>query len=288
MGMDRMRLIIKSVLNWLVTFFISTLSRFSVGHYISEQIIKEILNKTKTITHDNLSFEFSVANKLNKFRADTFSSKEPETLEWIDGFSDNAVLWDIGANVGLYSCYAAKKKGARVFAFEPSVFNLELLARNVFINNLVNLVTIVPLALSEKLMFSSFKMTTTDWGGAMSTFDESYGHDGLKINSEFEFTTVGLSMEDAVGLLKIPQPDYIKMDVDGIEHLILKSGGDILRNTKGILIEINDKFIKQAEDASMYLKDAGFVLKEKRHAEFFDHIETAAKYTFNQIWVKNS
>jgi FkbM family methyltransferase len=164
--------------------------------------------------------------------------------------------------------------------------HLELLARNIFLNKLSHLITIVPLALSEKLMFSDFKMTTTGWGGAMSTFDESFGHDGLKLDSEFDFSTIGLSMEDAVGLLKLPQPDYIKMDVDGIEHLILKSGGAILRNTKGILIEINEKFIKQAEDASMYLKDAGFILKEKRHADFFDNMETAAKYTYNQIWVK--
>jgi hypothetical protein len=93
-------------------------------------------------------------------------------------------------------------------------------------------------------------------------------------------------MVDAVELLKIPQPDYIKMDVDGIEHLILKGGMPILAKTKGILIEINDKFDTQASEASSCLQAAGFSLKEKRHADYFDTVTTAAKHTFNQIWVK--
>ena len=59
-------------------------------------------------------------------------------------------------------------------------------------------------------------------GGAKSTFGQNYGHDGQPLDKIFELHTIGLSMMDAVKLLKIPEPDYIKMDVDGIEHLILK------------------------------------------------------------------
>ena len=70
-------------------------------------------------------------------RANTFSSKEPETLEWIDSMQKKSILWDVGANVGTYSCYAAKKMELQVFAFEPSVFNLSLLAQNIYMNNLV-------------------------------------------------------------------------------------------------------------------------------------------------------
>ena len=47
-------------------------------------------------------------NEINYFRATTFETKEPETLEWIDTIPKNSVLWDIGANVGLYSLYAAR------------------------------------------------------------------------------------------------------------------------------------------------------------------------------------
>jgi hypothetical protein len=129
-------------------------------------------------------------------------------------------------------------------------------------------------------------MTTTEWGGALSTFGQSYGHDGELMVTVFEYPTVGLSMVDAVSLLKIPQPQYIKMDVDGIEHLILKSGIPVLRNVKAVSIEINDQFAAQAEEASRCLREAGLAFEAKRHADCFDSHPGAARYTFNQIWAR--
>ena len=90
------------------------------------------------ITHGSTELLISVPNKLSRYRAETFSSKEPETLVWIDDFPPNSVLWDVGANIGLYSIYAAKRPDIQVVAFEPSIFNLEFLARNVEINRLDN------------------------------------------------------------------------------------------------------------------------------------------------------
>ena len=188
--------------------------------------------------------------------------------------------------MGIYTCYAARARGCRVFAFEPSVFNLELLARNIFLNRLTEQVTIIPLPLSEELAMNRLNMTSTAWGRALSTFGQTYGHDGEAIRKVFEIPTIGLSMVDVVRFLKIPQPDYIKMDVDGIEHLILKGGMPVLLAAKGVLIEINDAFVAQAEDATKYLLDAGFSLEGKRHASYLDSDTGAARFTFNQIWVK--
>lgn len=279
-----MKKIVKSGLRKLINSFVNLMGKSVYGRYVYTQIVSNAMNKTQTVKHEGLLLTFSTPNALNKYRADTFSTKEPETLDWIDSMLDSSVLWDIGANVGLYSCYAAKRKGCRVFAFEPSVFNLELLARNIYLNGLIEQITIVPLPLSDKLAVSTLNMTTTEWGGALSTFGQEYGHDGQAMAPVFKFPTIGLSMVDALEVLSIPQPDYIKMDVDGIEHLILKGGLPVLSNVKGVLIEINDKFTTQASDANAYLQQAGFSLKEKKHAAVFD--TGTAQYTFNQIWVK--
>jgi FkbM family methyltransferase len=256
----------------------------SVGRLVYGQITSSAMGRTQRVVHRGVSLTFAAPNSLNVYRATTLSTKEPETLEWIDGIPEGSVVWDIGGNVGLYSCYAAKHRRCRVFAFEPSVFNLELLARNIFLNGLTDRVTIVPLAMSERLEVSTLNMSSTEWGGALSTFGESFGHDGAPIEKIFEFRTIGLSMVDALTALEIPQPDYIKMDVDGIEHLILKGGIPVLRAVKGILVEINDNFATQASDASRYLQEAGLTLRAKKHAAIFDSAPTSAKYTFNQIW----
>lgn len=138
-----------------------------------------------------------------------------------------------------------------------------------------------PLPLSDALSLNTLILTTTEWGGAMS-----YGHDGRILQRVFAYPTVGLSMVDAMQLMRIPQPDHIKMDVDGIEHLILKGGILALRAVKSVLIEINDEFDAQAGDAGRYLRDAGLSLKAKRHADCFDSATSPAKRTFNQIWCK--
>ena len=65
-------------------------------------------------------FNFFVPNKLIKFRVNTFYSKEPETLEWIDSFEKESCFWDIGANIGLYSVYCGVKKNAEIFFTNPN------------------------------------------------------------------------------------------------------------------------------------------------------------------------
>ena len=47
---------------------------------------------------------FFTPNQLLSWRVNTFFSKEPETLKWIDEFDskNKAIFWDIGSNIGLY------------------------------------------------------------------------------------------------------------------------------------------------------------------------------------------
>ena len=92
--------------------------------------------KIISVKHNSLEVKFINNNELTLFRSLSFSNKEPETLKWINRFEKNSTFFDIGANVGLYSIYAAKLTGANVYAFEPSVLNLEILYKNIDLNNL--------------------------------------------------------------------------------------------------------------------------------------------------------
>jgi len=100
--------------------------------FISDAFVNAKINQKSALKLDGETLYLATPNFLNRYRHKTFFSKEPETLQWMDGFKKEAVFYDIGANVGLYSIYAAKKRNAKVFSFEPSFFNLEFLARNVY------------------------------------------------------------------------------------------------------------------------------------------------------------
>ena len=91
-------------------------------------------------------------------------------------------------------------------------------------------------------------------------------------------------MDQAVDVLKLPFPLFIKMDVDGIEHLLLRGGSKILRQIQGIIIEINDDFSEQAELSKQLLEEAGLTLLEKRHSEMFEGSNFQNLY--NQIWIR--
>jgi FkbM family methyltransferase len=245
----------------------------------------------KVVTHfskdKTIRLSIFTPNWICRFRADSFSTKEPETLSWIDDSCDNGIFFDIGANVGLYSLYYAECKKGRVYAFEPSVFNLSLLAKNIFENNLQDAIKIVTNPLTEKNQFANFSLTTTEEGGALSAFGVEYGYDGEKIKKSLSYQTLGLSL-DFLLLHNIitDRPNLIKIDVDGIEHLILAGAVETLKHPscQTVLIEINDLFYEQANNAAKILIDCGYKLKEKRHSNIAG-ADIFSK-TFNQIWIK--
>jgi FkbM family methyltransferase len=276
--------VVKNIIKIFVNKSIILLAKSKIGLYVFQQIVETSINNKMHISYKGINFCFSVPNALNRYRIETFATKEPETLDWISSIDDKSILWDIGANVGLYSCFAAKYKDCKVFSFEPSVFNIELLARNIFNNKLTDKVSIIPLPLTDAIEISSLNMTSTNWGGALSTFGKTYGQDGKPLDKIFEFKVIGLSISAAIESLNIPKPDYIKMDVDGIEHLILKGGLEALKNVKSVLIEIDESFDKQFSDSSRYLQEAGLVFKEKFSADKSGDPLFANCY--NQIWVR--
>jgi FkbM family methyltransferase len=275
-----MKKIIKCIIEIFAKNLISLFTRFNSGRFFLDQVSKNIFTKKKHVKHNNLEFNFYTPNRINYFRAETFSTKEPETLRWIDTFKKNSVFWDIGANVGLYSCYAAKKIECKVYAFEPSVFNLELLSKNIFINSLMDKIIIIPFPVTNKLGINTFNMSSTEWGDALSTFGENISKEQQNKLNIFKYNTVGMSMNDCVKLLKLKKPNYIKIDVDGIEDLILKDSRSILESAESILVEVDNSFEKQAKNIEKYLLDAGFHLKETQYSQL------GYKNLLNQIWVK--
>ena len=92
-------------------------------------------------------------------------------------------------------------------------------------------------------------------------------------------------MDEAVSVLLLPAPAYIKMDVDGIEHIILRGGTKVLAGIQGILVEINDGFEEQGKDAEKILRAAGLRRQAKLHAPMIAN--SAFAQVYNQIWVRD-
>ena len=75
------------------------------------------------------------------------------------------------------------------------------------------------------------------------------------------------------------------MDVDGIEHLILKGSLNTLSTVESILLEVNENNSNQFNDIKQYLDSAGFRLKEKKQIKVVEN-SLNVPYFYNQIWIK--
>jgi FkbM family methyltransferase len=240
---------------------------------------RRIASRTSTISHTSSGkrqdFTFHTPNALCQWRIDTFSSKEPETLEWIDRYGNDGVFFDIGANIGLYSIYYAKTKPGLVYAFEPSVFNLGLLAKNINANRVQDRIRIVTNPLTAQNEFADFKLQVIDEGGALSAFGVDHGQDGKPLQRLLSYQTCGFSLDYILsnGIIT-DQPSLIKVDVDGIEHLILRGARRTLAQPqcRTVLIEVHTEFEELSTEVRAILTQSGFELNTRD--------------SVNQIWVK--
>jgi len=227
-----------------------------------------------------------VPNSTCSYRADTFFTKEPETIEWMNEFG-GGTLFDIGANIGTYSLYYAKLGLGTVYAFEPSFFNLHLLAKNIHLNNLQSKINIISNPLNNVSSISNFNLSNLDEGGALSSFGVDHGHDGKPLEILLSYGTLGLGLDFMIeNHLLLEIPSLIKIDVDGIEHLILEGAKKTLSDVRcrSVLIEVNENFKIQSNLVREILTGSGFTLLQKLHSSMFE--DTKFSNTYNQIWIK--
>jgi len=220
------------------------------------------------------------------WRSQTLFVKEPEMIEWIDKMDKNETLWDIGANVGLYSVYAGLK-GMTVFAFEPSALNTFLISKNIEVNNLKDNVSLFPIAVSDKNEFGYLNMTSTDLGGALNEFNESdiktVGDGAYKEEVVFKQGMFAYSADELIEKYSFEVPEYIKIDVDSIEDRIVYGADKTLANKKlkGVFIEL-DETEERTQKMIDFLAERGLELKEKRQSPYFEN--SKFKTQFNYIF----
>lgn len=220
--------------------------------------------------------KFLYENAFTQYRIDTFYTKEPETIKWIDSFEPNATMWDIGANIGIYTCYAAVVKGTHVVAFEPLPFNMNSLATNILLNKINHKVTVFTAPLTNRPHIGPLNMGSCSPAGSGSTFSEIYTADGNPIEKSVPLNMFGFSADSLYDLFHFSPPNYIKIDVDGIEHLILAGMKKVLSHpdVKSVLVELFDDFKEQVDRTDFILKKNGFELievgKSPLYTEGFD------------------
>jgi FkbM family methyltransferase len=247
-----------------------------ISAQLAEELIPIISQKT-----DFGAINLFCLGKIPEWRAQTMLTKEPETIEWINNFSDVDVFWDIGANIGLYSLYAAKKNIA-VMSFEPSPGNYYLLNRNIEINKMDNRISALCIAFNDTTRLDLFYMVNTELGGALHSFAESIDWKGEPFKASFKQAMLGFSVDDFVRQFNPLFPNHIKIDVDGIENKIINGAKHTLsdKRVKSILIELDSTREKYCQEVIKVIEKTGMKLINKTHAPMSDNNEYSDGYNY--------
>lgn len=255
-------------------------------------VLSEFVEQLTPVVHENTphgDIKFYCPGRIPHWRAETLLSKEPETIEWIDGFAPNTVFWDVGANVGVYSLYAARRRDIRVMAFEPSAANYHILSKNIEINEMGSAISGLCIAFSDKSEVGYLNMSNTMPGGALSCFgqsQETYAVCGKTYEVSFNQGMIGFTIDDFIEKFSPPFPNHLKIDVDSIEDKIIAGAAKTLKNIqlKSVLIELDTEEKDYCKRVISALENAGLKLVSDRHSQTYDYGEFSSMY--NHIFVR--
>jgi len=249
--------------------------------------------KTVICNVRGIPIRLEVESAADQFRAQTYESKEPETLSWIEQyFKPKDVFYDIGANIGLYSLFSAKhlNKNLTVYAFEPEALNYAKLNRHIFINNLSGVIVPCALALNNQLRFDTFylheSLIEADKlgaglvsGTALHNFGEAVDLNKKQFQPIHQQGMVGVPVDHLWQQWGLPFPTHLKIDVDGLEQQILEGATHTLQDPrlKSLLIELNEND-EGLQHLIKEMKKQGFV----RDPHPTLHSETGLNHIFSR------
>ena len=195
-----------------------------------------------------------------KSRVDRIMGKEPETINWINKFKKNSIFFDVGANIGIYTLYSAVKIGNIVYSFEPHSVNYKNLLDSISLNGLKNCYAFC-FAVSNQTALSSIQVKDLYEGVA----DNIVG-----VRGDYYHGCVEMSLDFLVKKGILPQPDYIKIDVDGFEDKVVLGALETIQKCKSILVEIDNKHLHLLKE----ITNQGFKImsKSKRNNEEYNYI----------------
>ena len=133
-------------------------------------------------------------------------------------FAEGDVVVDVGAHVGLFSIYLAKRSPLlRIVAFEPFPTNFRNCSENLELNGISN-VTLSPSAISSDCRRLSMVSDPGNSGGA-SAVVTTFGSNGT------ESEIPSMTLDEVFSVHEIDKCKLLKIDCEGMEYEIIPSVG---------------------------------------------------------------
>ena len=163
---------------------------------------------------------------VDTFNFDVYEKQDSEMLFKL--LQDGDTIFDIGANIGWYSCHMAKKLPmAKIYSFEPIPETFEKLNKNITINDITNVVL-------NNIAFSSKRETLTFYYSPLVTGASS--SQNITENEHMsKLECAADTLDNYMAVNNIEKLDFIKCDVEGAEYFVFQGGSKTFVEHKPIV-----------------------------------------------------
>ncbi len=171
----------------------------------------------------------------------TPTALEPEIRQAFDlvlTLTKPAVFWDIGANVGIYSWLVRQYSSVKnVVLFEPDPVNCSLIKKTLKRSNIQNC-ELLNVAVADRIGQSHFVVDSVS-GATGSLKDTFAGDNPSSLHSHYAMGNKIITC-DTVTIdhctTSRPLPDFLKIDVEGAEHLVISGAMEYITTYKPTIV----------------------------------------------------
>jgi FkbM family methyltransferase len=228
-----------------------------------------MLDPKLKVKFENRVFTFRTGHGRLYWRAKTVLIEEPLMITWIKSMTPNDVVLDIGANVGIYSVLIADRVKS-VYACELDSLNVAILKENLYLNQLLQKVKIIPLACGGKSEVVDVKFRSLSYGDALQLItggDETQTFGSNSNATGYIAPTLQVSLDELFAKTELQRPNKIKIDVDGNELIVLAGTVELLTGASEVYFE--DGMTATCVEFMNFLQSKGFeeVAKSEQYAK---------------------
>jgi FkbM family methyltransferase len=214
------------------------------------------------VINTGFKFKIKLSPKRDVDRLFYLGHFESATLKlFSDMIKSESIIFDVGANIGIYSLIAAKKikTPGKIFAFEPSEWAFNRLKENISLNS-VNSIELINKAVSNYNGKTDFYLCEDD-------AYNSLGSEPMQKVVAKKIVAV-ITLDNFCANEKIDKINILKIDTEGADFLVLKGAAGLLSKEQApvIFCEYN-RYTKASKDFELndmltFLEESNYHLYE--------------------------
>lgn len=216
---------------WYIENLMKTIYKIQIAKILS-RILTFFISRNQNVERNSIkwSLDLNEGIDLSIYLFGTSEKKIVNLRKIFTNKNESLTILDIGANIGSVSLVIAKMfKNSKIFAIEPTNYAFNKLSNNLNMNqDLINRVH------ARQIFISNDKKPQKVWSSW--NFDNSNEKHQKHLGTLKEIKDNSyLKLDEFVEKEKLAKVDFIKLDVDGYELDVLKSGEKFLKINKPII-----------------------------------------------------